>query len=694
MIKAFVSVLLLSVPAVALCAGRRDSNLSLMTRTQASGAQRWALLVGISDYENGTKQGDGKNEGDGWYSLNTGPDLTNMSYVLETYYGFKGTALKSLKDENATQENVIREFRQHLVSNAKPGDTVVFYYTGHGFHVYDVSGDETADRRDEVTVMWVPKDKQNLPPKERRLLMYMLDDTYQLLLEELSQKMRDQDGRVRGSITVIFDSCNSGSATKAVLVPKGRDWDEKIDGPRPADSVTSDVASGWLSPGKNQPQGLTFVAGSQSNQFSYMMPGSATKGSVLTYYMSEFLTNIARQKTDRKVTYEDMQNWVSAKVLGMGKAQDPQTEGNINAEIFGDGQPVTLQSLPTVRRVFAKSKPLRLELNAGALQGITLGSRFDIYRKNTDVKVPGNKLAEGEVIRVSSISSQVKITKPRTPAPQPADYEAAQAVVTDYRFEGQPLRVRLQPAIPLDKTTALSQAITSQTFITTTGVTERNFDVKLGWKDNFYYQRASGTIVPLGPTLDPESLQKRLLADWRWKRLAGLTLPGPPKVRIDIVGNDDTPLKRSEGGRIVLKPGDEGKVIVTNNTGEPMFLTLIYLKDSGEIEVFPGPEVVNGQQPLTADNKPRHLFNLTGITAPQHPEVEILKIIVTPRAADFTGMSFNAEERKGIRSKGPKNPLQDLLFGFVDAKPKSAELDPVEIDQWYTDQVVYEIRPK
>ena len=124
-----------------------------------------------------------------------------------------------------------------------------------------------------------------------------------------------------------------------------------------------------------------------------------------------------------------------------------------------------------------------------------------------------------------------------------------------------------------------------------------------------------------------------------------------------------------------------------------MFLSLIYLKDSGEIEVFPGREVVNGQQPLNSDNKPRHLFNLTEITAPQHIEVEILKIIVTPRAADFTGLSFDPNERKGIRSQGPKNPLQDVLFGFVDAKPKSGNIRTVEIDEWYTDQVVYEIRP-
>lgn len=685
-IKALVFGLTLTLCAVALCGGPADRQISLTTPAQAhaEAPQRRALLVGISDYENGT------NQEDGWRSLKTEPDLENMRYVLETYYDFKGPALRSIRNENATQENIIREFKQHLVSNAKPGDVVVFYYTGHGFHVPDANGDETADREDEVTVMWVPKDKQSLPAKKRRALMYMLDDTYQLLLQELSQKMRSEDGKVRGSITVIFDSCNSGSAAKAVLIPKGREWNEKIDGPRPAAVGAPDVASGWLSLGKNQFEGITFIAGSQSNQFSYMMR-EATKGSILTYYMSEFLTNIARQKADRNVTYDDMQKWVSSKVLGMGKVQDPQVEGNINAEIFGDGQPVIRQSLPIVRRVLAG--PLRLELNVGALHGVNPGSRFDIYRRNTEVKNPANKLAEVEITAVSSISSEGKVTKSSTPAPKSADYEAAQAVATDYRFDGQPLKVLIQPAIPPDKVKALFDAVASQAFITRTGVTEDNFDVKLGWKDNFFYQRASGRIVPLGSTVDPVSLQKRLLADWRWRRLASLTLPGLPKVRIDIVGKDDAPLKRSEGGRIVLKPGDEGKVIAINNTGEPMFLTLIYLKDSGEIEVFPGGKLVNGQQPLTADNKPRHLFNFSNITASNGTEVEILKIIVTPRPTDFTGLSFSEEERKGIRNKGPKNPMEDLLFGFVDAQAKTLDLDPVEVDNWYTDQVVYEIRP-
>lgn len=653
--------------------------------------RRLALLVGISDYDKGT------NSQDRWRPLNTGKDLETMRYVLETYYGFEKSAVRSLVNAEATQENVVSVFNQHLIANAKPGDRIVFYYTGHGFHLPDTSGDETADREDEVTVMWVPKEKQDLPAPERRAAMYMLDDTYQDLLKELSKRMRGEDGKVRGSVTIIFDSCNSGSAAKGPLTPKGREWDDAIDGPRPDPFVPSGVASGWLTLGKDQFENVAFIAASQSDQLSYMMPDSARDGSILTYYLAEYLINIARNRPHRGVTYEDMLNSVSPKVRATGRAQDPQIEGNVFAGIFGDGEPLVFDRLPTVRRV--QTQPLRLELGMGSLHGITAGSRFDIFRRNTDVKNAANKLGELQITAVKSITSEGKVVNPR-PGTKPADYEAAQAVLTQQQFDGAPLKVFITEPRSKD----LTDVIAKELFISTTGVTDQNFDVKLGWcaddsgdicknnKDKFFYQRASGKVLPLGTTIDGETLKKRLLADWRWKRFAAMTLGGFPKVHINMVGTNGEPLRRSEGGKIILRRGDEGKVTVTNNSGMPVFITLLYLKDSGDIIVFPGEKEVNGQQSVPADNKPHDLFTFDEIDAKQ-VEVEILKIIATPRPADFTGVGMTAEERKGIKTRGPENPLEELLFGIIDATPKSLTVKSIQLDLWYTDQVVYEIRP-
>jgi len=662
--------------------------------TQSRAEQRRALLVGISDYDRGT------NPDDGFGKLNTGPDISNMSYVLKTYYAFPEANISVLQNESATQENIILQFRRQLIDKAKPGDQIVFYYTGHGHQVIDISGDETTDHLDEVLVTWVPKNKQTLPPDQRHAVMYMLDDTYESLLHELAQKMKGANGKVEGSITIIFDSCHSGSATKGVMIAKGRPWDEKIDGRLPPVTKPNESASGWLSR-KDEFDGVVFLAASQSGQLSYMMPGIGNKGSILTYELTEFLTRIAREKTTN-ITYRQMFDNIAPTVSGMRANQDPQIEGPINTLLFGDGQTVKVETLPVVRRVL--TTPVRVELSEGSLHGVTPGSRYDLYRSGKDVKNPANKLAELEISDVDSTTSIATITKINTPVQQPSEYLASQAVATEVRFDGKPLKVLIQSDLPVDKALVLSNAVRDLTFVSRADVTETNFDAKLGWcadgkiascKDNqgrYFFQRANGSTVSLGAIVEATSLQQRLLADWRWKRLADLILPGPPKVRIDMVAQDGSPIRRTEGGRIQLKPGDNVKVRCTNNTGSPVFITLIYLKNSGDIEVYPSADITNAQQALSGDNQPVELFSLTDVTAPNGKEVEILKIIATPRQTDFTGLHFVGEERKG-KSKGPKNPLADLLFGIIDANAKSGTIKPAEISNWYTDQVVYEITP-
>ena len=682
--------LLLAVGLVALFAESRTArHLSSTVQSipsQSSVSQSRALLVGISDYERGT------NPDDGFGHLNVGPDLDNMHYVLNTFYSFQETNIHVLRNESATQENIVREFKQHLIDKAKPGDRIVFYYTGHGHFVPDVSGDETADQFDEVLVTWLPKQKQRLPNDKRHSFMYMLDDTYEILLQELSQKMHDPEGKVRGSVTVIFDSCHSGSATKDLLVPKGRPWNDRIDGPLPPFSRTGEVAGGWLTHKKGQLDGIIFISACRSDELSYMMPDSAKKGSILTYFLTQFLTELARQEV-HGVTYEDLYHSISVKASGQQAAQDPQIEGNLNTLLFGDGKPVNRQSLPRVQRV-RSGRPLHLELNVGLLHGVTEGSRFDIYRSGKDVQDPANKLAELEITEATSTTSLGTVTKSIPASLPPTAFETAQAVITEYRFEGQPLKVLIQATLPSDKKKVLLDAVAPLAFITKETVTGNDYDVAMGWDNgNYFYRRANGDTTSLTSTLDTTLLQKRLLAAWRWRGLANLTLPGPPKVHIDLVGPGGNPLKRTEGGRIVLKSGDQAQVTCRNDSGSPIFITVIYLKASGEIEIYPSADVVNMQQALSADNIPRHLFDFVDITAPQGTEVEILKIIATPRPADFSGMAYSEGQRK-VKTGGPKNPLEEVLLGLVDRKARDVNIQTQELDEWYTDQVIYEIRPK
>jgi hypothetical protein len=651
------------------------------TATSGNGSRR-ALLVGISDYEKGT------NSEDGWRHLNTKRDLENMRYVLETFYGFKSSDIRTLANDDATQSNIVQAFREHLIGKSRP-DAAVLYFTGHGHQVLDEDGDEVADGLDEVLVTWVPKKSQALPKDQRRKMMYMLDDTLAGLLKELSSSMHDENHQMHGSITVILDSCHSGSATKGEpsLERKGRPWDEAIDGPLPKVKGGGDAASGWLDSGKGI-DGVTFLAGSQSNQFSYMMPNSARDGSAMTYYLAEFLTAIGRVKPDRPVTYSDAHRWVSAKVSGMSGKQDPQIEGIEDAPIFGDGIPRATQWLPSVRRV--QSTPLRLVLNEGMLHGITKGSQFAIYKRNSDVSKVSNKLADAEITDVGTITSIAKITGSAAPHAKTDDYLAAQAVVTEYRFDGQPLRLLVGTEIPPAETARLLGIVSPLQFTTRDGVTAADFDVRLGWNGGLSYQRADGGILALGNNVTAKALEERLLAQWRRKRLVDLTLAAPSKVRVEFLQKDATPFPRTAGGKLILRSGDQGAIYVTNNTGNPMFISVIILDAAGGITAYPRPSRVNGQEPIQSG--PRiQVLSVNNVTEPYG--VEILKVFATPTATDFNGMSYKAIERETL-PKGPSNPLEGVLFGIADGNAKSLDISPIELEGWYTDQLAYEIVPK
>jgi hypothetical protein len=113
--------------------------------------------------------------------------------------GFAERNILVLEDRAATKTKVMDAFRSHLIDGTKPGDKVVFYFSGHGSSMPDESGDED-DGADEFLVMY---DTELAGSTVRNAL---IDDEIGALLSELS-------GR---EILVLIDACHSGTATKSV----------------------------------------------------------------------------------------------------------------------------------------------------------------------------------------------------------------------------------------------------------------------------------------------------------------------------------------------------------------------------------------------------------------------------------------------------------------------------------------------
>ena len=117
---------------------------SISFETTATGT-KWAVLVGISDYE-GTAN-------DLW---NPDKDATDMQRALIEKYGFLSDNIMMLLNGNATAQAIAGAI-DWLNGVEKAGDTVVFLFSGHGYRVSDRSGwdsDRESDRYDECIVSY------------------------------------------------------------------------------------------------------------------------------------------------------------------------------------------------------------------------------------------------------------------------------------------------------------------------------------------------------------------------------------------------------------------------------------------------------------------------------------------------------------------------------------------------------------
>lgn len=147
-----------------------------------------ALLVGINKYKLPGSDLQG--------CVN---DVTNMRHMLLTYFGFTVKQIRVIVNERATKANIMKRL-EWLVKGAKPGDRLVFHYSGHGSQIRDRSGDELKDRLDEILC---PHDMDWDGT-------YILDDDLGAIFSKIPKG---------ANLEVFLDSCHSGTATREIVVP-------------------------------------------------------------------------------------------------------------------------------------------------------------------------------------------------------------------------------------------------------------------------------------------------------------------------------------------------------------------------------------------------------------------------------------------------------------------------------------------
>lgn len=407
-----------------------------------------ALLIGISKYERPLKNGAA------WQNLTLagkgGPahsapknDLELLASVLVREFAFDPDDIKIVSDEPVsfagrvvpavvpTHKVMVEAFRSFLVARTRPGDVAYFHFSGHGQQVPDDDPEEELDGYDETLV---PADYVSQSDGSNNIR----DDELNVLLAELGRKSP-------ANVTVTIDSCSSGTATRG-------DYDSFRGGPwrgapvarervRGEDESFDDSAAGLAKGGRPALRNYVFLSAAAPRQRAQQGVFEGTYYGVFTYYLAKAMGDAGRRPAS---TYRELFDRVLNQVSS-GRSQQPQMEGDqLDNVVLRDGA-VPAGSYVRVKvngpqGTSFRASDYKIVLDAGSLQGMTAGSKFELYPASVKSRGEGPPLAVAKVKEVFATESVLEAEGNVSPA---ALKDAARAFEVSHNY-GPVLKVALK----------------------------------------------------------------------------------------------------------------------------------------------------------------------------------------------------------------------------------------------------------
>jgi len=260
-------------------------------------AETYALVVGANRYAHSENL------------LGAVNDARDLSSVMERS---GAQEVVRLLDDEVTRA-AVTEGWQRLLSQAKPGDLLVFTYAGHGSQIPEtVPGNEPTDGLDEVFVL-----PGFLPGQKTPELI--IDDELNAWFQQAA------DAGVR--VLFIADSCYSGTVSRAIdprapRLPSRNDWITEDD-LRGADFSTVP----YRPDGADRPATLTFISADQEHKRVQERYIDGKPRGVLSYVAARALEGAAEENGDGILDHAELTEYVREKVRVLSEArQTPNVE--------------------------------------------------------------------------------------------------------------------------------------------------------------------------------------------------------------------------------------------------------------------------------------------------------------------------------------------------------------------------------
>ena len=268
----FILFLSFSLICTVEAQGEKDKAISVRPRSGVLDfAQRWAIVVGVGDYQDTSIKKLDYPEADAQY----------IQKILIRQAGFPSDHVLALIGKDASRENFRLAIKDWLRSRVQKDDLVLFYFSGHGDYVPDDNYDEKDDEVDEALL---PYDAQ-----KGKGPTYIIDDDFNLWFSNIHAK----------KVIIILDSCYSGESTRGIKSRGLEHTDARAKGKRDGMAeLASDVQ-------------INFAACAGDEQ-AYEFPD--LKHGVFSFYVGEALSGKADANKDSKLTMNEVCDYVKREV--------------------------------------------------------------------------------------------------------------------------------------------------------------------------------------------------------------------------------------------------------------------------------------------------------------------------------------------------------------------------------------------
>ena len=172
----------------------KNQSLRYAKAISASNSRKLALLVGINNYQN-------VNNLKGAIT-----DVHLQKELLVNRFGFNPRDILIVSDESQikpTREGILQAFEEHLIQQAKPGDTVVYHFSGHGSQVLE----EDSPFEDNLNSTFLPNNRSISRTGNQKIVSDITGKTLFLLMSRIRTE----------NLTVVLDSCYSGGGKRGNL---------------------------------------------------------------------------------------------------------------------------------------------------------------------------------------------------------------------------------------------------------------------------------------------------------------------------------------------------------------------------------------------------------------------------------------------------------------------------------------------